>query len=57
MAGGGSGGTVCVIGKTTADVSVKSIVDEYASITKHSPYVFAGSSPGAMEFGQLIVRF
>ena len=57
ITGGGSGGTVCVIGRATADTSVCELVDKYTQSTGHTPYLFSGSSPGAMEFGHMCVKF
>lgn len=51
ITGGGSGGTVAVLGSSTAAASVASIAQQYARETGHAPYLFSGSSPGAGEFG------
>jgi galactokinase len=51
ITGGGSGGTVAVLGRRGADL--RPIVDAYASRTGHRPYVFSGSSPGAGAFGRV----
>ncbi len=51
ITGGGSGGTVAVLGKRGADVGP--IVAAYASRTGHRPHVFSGSSPGAAAFGRI----
>ena len=51
ITGGGSGGTVAVLGRPGADVSL--IADAYAARTGHRPQVFSGSSPGAAAFGHL----
>jgi galactokinase len=53
ITGGGSGGTVCVLGRATALEAVQEIAGRYASETGHQPYVFQGSSPGAAAFGYL----
>ncbi len=46
ITGGGSGGTVAVLGRSEASRAVDSIAEEYFSRTGHRPYVFRGSSPG-----------
>jgi galactokinase len=58
ITGGGSGGTVVVLGHRN-DIAVKAIQDianRYDRKTKHYPHVFSGSSPGAVRFGCLKVR-
>ena len=51
ITGGGSGGTVAVIGRHDAPAAIARIADAYERATGHRPYVFAGSSPGAAAFG------
>jgi L-arabinokinase len=51
ITGGGSGGTVAVLGRRDADITM--IADAYAARTGHRPQVFSGSSPGAAAFGHL----
>ncbi|MFI5184268.1 MAG: galactokinase [Vicinamibacteria bacterium] len=51
ITGGGSGGTVAVLGRRGADVG--RLARAYAERTGHSPHVFTGSSPGAASFGVL----
>jgi galactokinase len=51
ITGGGSGGTVAVLGSSSADAAVLAIADQYAQETGHRPHVFSGSSAGAGEFG------
>jgi galactokinase len=53
ITGGGSGGTVCLLGRATAFETVKKIAARYEERTGHQPYVFHGSSPGAAAFGYL----
>ena len=59
ITGGGSGGSVCVLGTNTAqaEASVRAIAAEYKRRTGLEPYIFAGSSLGADQFGRLKVRF
>ena len=51
ITGGGSGGTVAVVGRRGASHAIARIVDAYEQATGYRPYVFAGSSPGVMAFG------
>jgi galactokinase len=53
ITGGGSGGTVAVLGRSDAGDSIKRIADRYAEATGHRPYIFSGSSPGSKAFGHL----
>ena len=54
ITGGGSGGTVAVLGREEMVMdSVGKVVDAYKSRTGIDPDVFAGSSPGTLEFGHL----
>jgi L-arabinokinase len=47
ITGGGSGGTVAVLGRDgTADV-IERIAKRYSEVTGRDAYVFRGSSPGA----------
>ena len=52
ITGGGSGGTVAVLGDQTSHSAIERVVDSYAKETGHQPYVFSGSSPGALAFGR-----
>jgi L-arabinokinase len=51
ITGGGSGGTVAVLGRRDAVDAVARVADTYARATGHRPHVFAGSSPGVVAFG------
>ncbi len=51
ITGGGSGGTVAVLGRRDADKAIASIVEAYEKETGYRPYLFSGSSPGAADFG------
>jgi L-arabinokinase len=50
ITGGGSGGTVAVLGRRGADSAIQAVADEYARETGYQPYIFTGSSPGASVF-------
>ncbi|HYE66708.1 MAG TPA: hypothetical protein VD966_14055, partial [Pyrinomonadaceae bacterium] len=56
ITGGGSGGTVAVLGCRGADATLLAIADQYAHETGHRPHIFHGSSPGAALFGHLRLR-
>lgn len=53
ITGGGSGGTVAVLGRRGADIG--RIADAYAAETGRPSRVFSGSSPGAALFGHRLV--
>lgn len=53
ITGGGSGGTVAVLGDSAAASAVDDIAAEYGSRHGIEPYIFRGSSPGAASFGTL----
>ena len=57
ITGGGSGGTVAVLGLDSSEDAVRRVVRRYAAETGHAPYVFTGSSSGAAVFGVLEGRF
>lgn len=56
ITGGGSGGTVAVLGGANAHHSVAELCERYAQETDHAPQLFSGSSPGAEEFGFVRLR-
>ncbi|KAG0472232.1 hypothetical protein HPP92_016778, partial [Vanilla planifolia] len=58
ITGGGSGGTVCVIGRNCLRSSeeIFEIQQRYRSATGYLPFIFDGSSPGAAKFGYLKIR-
>jgi galactokinase len=51
ITGGGSGGTVAVVGARNSMAAIGRVVDAYERATGYRPYVFAGSSPGVIAFG------
>ncbi len=51
ITGGGSGGTVAILGRADAGEAVVGIARRYREATGREPYLFAGSSPGACHFG------
>jgi len=56
ITGGGSGGTVAVLGQHNAVDLVEEIIHGYMNETGHRPYLFSGSSIGAEEFGSIILK-
>jgi L-arabinokinase len=57
ITGGGSGGTVAILGRADASNAIRKIADEYCAATGHNPLVFSGSSNGATRFGSLTVNY
>jgi galactokinase len=53
ITGGGSGGTVAILGRRDAGRVVASLAEKYARETGYQPYIFSGSSPGSAGFGHL----
>jgi len=56
ITGGGSGGTVAVLGRRDAIESVVEVAQRYAQETGYRPYIFSGSSPGSAAYGHLKLR-
>jgi galactokinase len=57
ITGGGSGGTVAVLGRVRAAAAVGDVLRAYEEETGQVPQLFSGSSPGAAAFGVTEVRF
>ena len=53
ITGGGSGGTVAVLGRHDAEPALQSIAQQYRDQTGYQPYIFRGSSLGAGTFGHV----
>jgi L-arabinokinase len=53
ITGGGSGGTVVVLGKKGSDQVINRLVEKYQSEIGKKPYIFKGSSNGSAAFGVL----
>ena len=51
VTGGGSGGTVAVLGHRDAGAAIARVAEAYERDTGYRPHVFAGSSPGVLAFG------
>jgi L-arabinokinase len=56
ITGGGSGGTVAILGRHNAGHLIEEIVHRYTNETDHKPYLFSGSSMGAKEFGSILLK-
>ena len=55
ITGGGSGGTVAVLGRKDAAAAVQAVAEKYATSTGHQPMIMSGSSVGAKTFGSLLL--
>jgi len=51
--GGGSEGTVAVIGRKGSDQAIQEVADRYADETGHTSHIFTGSSVGAATCGSV----
>ncbi len=56
ITGGGSGGTVAILGRVDAGLQVAAIARDYEAQTGRRAYVFEGSSPGAAAVGAVRVE-
>jgi len=56
ITGGGSGGTVAVLGRAGADEAIARVADRYKQATGYLPLTFSGASNGAASFGSLTVN-
>ena len=56
ITGGGSGGTVAVLGNRDALAAVRDIAQRFYESRGYHPYIFIGSSPGSAAFGHLVLR-
>jgi L-arabinokinase len=58
ITGGGSGGTVCVLGAAgkEAEAALARVLHAYERETGRQAYVVQGSSQGALEFGHVRLR-
>ena len=56
ITGGGSGGTVAVLGTVAAEPAVHEVAERYAVETRRQTQVFAESGPGAAESGVRVLR-
>ena len=56
ITGGGSGGTVAILGRKESNKEIQEIAAQYEEQTGHRPYIFSGSSLGAAAFGVLELK-
>ena len=56
ITGGGSGGTVAVLGDQSSHEAIARVAAGYAKQTGHQPYIFSGSSSGTLAFDHLRLR-
>lgn len=56
ITGGGSGGTVAILGRRGADETIRRIAARYQEQSGHDPAIISGSSPGACSFGSLRIE-
>lgn len=56
ITGGGSGGTVVILGKTGAENLIDTLVERYSAETGYKPHIFSGSSFGAYQFGHITLK-
>jgi galactokinase len=56
ITGGGSGGTVVVLGQHSAGHLIEKVIHRYTNETGHKPYLFSGSSMGAKEFDSILLK-
>jgi L-arabinokinase len=54
ITGGGSGGTVAILGRSDAEPAVRAIAARYRAESGREAEVFAGSGPGAEEVGVVV---
>ena len=53
ITGGGSGGTVAVLGRREAEAAINEVAEKYARRAGYRPLIISGSSPGSAAFGHL----
>lgn len=56
ITGGGSGGTVAVLGSQNSHAAIDRVAKAYANETGHQPYIFSGSSSGSLTFEYVKVK-
>ena len=55
ITGGGSGGTVAILGRSDAHQAIERVAERYREVTSYHPYIFQGSSSGVAGFGSRAV--
>ena len=56
VTGGGSGGTVAILGRKDAGAAVEAVAERYAARLHLTPAIVSGSSPGSGAFGHIRVE-
>jgi L-arabinokinase len=56
ITGGGSGGTVAILGSRNAGAAIARVAERYELETGQRPHIFAGSSDGSSAFGHLKLK-
>jgi len=56
ITGGGSGGTVAVLGRADAEAAVAAVAERYRERMGYRPLIFSGTSSGAATFGALTIN-
>ena len=56
ISGGGSDGTVVVLGDQTSRAAIERVAASYTKETSHNSYLFNGSSMGSLAFSHLRLR-
>jgi L-arabinokinase len=56
ITGGGSGGTVAVLGRADAGAAIAAVAERYRERTAYKPLIFSGTSSGAATFGALSIH-
>ena len=55
ITGGGSGGTVAILGRRDAHQAINRVAEKYRGVTGYHSYIFEGSSVGVARFGSRAV--
>lgn len=56
ITGGGSGGTVAVLGDREALPAIRDLAQKFYESSGYRPHIFSGSSPGSTSFGYLVAK-
>jgi galactokinase len=57
VTGGGSGGTVAILGRSDADKAIARVRERYRQFSGYESVIFSGTSNGAASFGSLRINF
>jgi len=56
ITGGGSGGTVAILGRASARAAIEKLAMRFSEQTGYKPIIFSGSSPGACKFSHVRLK-